>query len=343
MNIQPKSDKPASSTPNPQATAQQDSRARAIAKLMSSAPQSAEGSAAPAPAEVMQAQAAPESTPEAEGQNTNDVKASETPEAPKEEPKAAEEPLSSQYAQLARKERAIRAKTQELKAKEDAIAAREAALTAQSTPKQNDEASFKDRLAKDPWAVLNENGLTYDKLVEQALNQPSPETRAQQEYLSKLEAKIAALEERQEKTNKNFEETQTQQYKQAVNQIRNETTNLVSSNEAFEMIKETGSVDDVVDLIEKTFKADGVLLTVEEAATAVEEYLLEEAMKLAKIKKFQAKFNPQTSSKKPEEKKLEDAVKQPQTTMKTLTNAVGTSRQLSARERALLAFKGEKK
>ena len=134
------------------------------------------------------------------------------------------------------------------------------------------------------------------------------------------------------------ENQQTDAYKQAITQIRSDTKKLVTASEEFEAIANTNSVDDVVELIERTFKQDGTLLTVEEAAKQVEDYLVEEAFKLTKLKKIQQRL---ATAQKPAEPKLEPT-KQPQT-MKTLTNAVSSPGKLSVRERAIAAFKGELK
>lgn len=256
-------------------------------------------------------------------------------EAPKEATAPSEAPLSSQYVQLARKEKAIRLQAQELKsqqaalqAKEDAFKARETELLSQYVPKS--------RFSADPWSVMSENGVSYEQLTQQALNAPSPEAQAQQQVIAKLEAKIAALEEGHNSTKQSIVDSQTQAYTQAVNQLRSDAKQLVKSDDNFETIRATDSYEDVVELITKTFKDDGVLLTVEQAAAEVEEYLVEEAMKVAKLNKIQQRLKPQAAS------PVAKPTTQPQPT-KTLTNAQGASRQLTSRERAILAFKGEQK
>ena len=259
-------------------------------------------------------------------------------EAAAEDTKApeAKDPLSSQYAVLARKEKALRAQVQKFNAERDAFKAEQAGKPATPT---FDESKYiaKDKLATKDWNTLNELGFTYDDLTNLALNPPSAQDSRTVAMIDELKAEIKALRGDSDKTKKSFEEQQTQQYQQAVNQIRNEAKNLVNSNEAFETIKETGSVDEVVRLIEETFKADGTLLSVEEAAQAVEEHLVEEATRLARLKKVQAKLQPQQA--KPLESGQKPVAGQP--AAKTLTNAIGSTRKLSPRERAHLAFEGK--
>lgn len=310
---------------------QMEARARAIAALQGN-------SQAAAPVEnpnqvsveEMAAVKAPENTTESGQSDTSD--AQDAPAvATQPEPK---EKLSAQYAQLARKEKQIRAQVNAIKAQEAAIKAREDAIKAKEAEYQSQYIP-KDRIAKDPLKVLQEQGYTADQITQMLLNAPDPVAMQQQAVIDELRAEIATLKDGQESVKKTFQENQTQAYQQALNQIRTDVKQLVTNDSSFEAIKATNSVDDVVELIEKTFQKDGHLLTVEEAAQAVEEYLVEEAYKLAKLNKIQAKFKPAEQKPAPTQQQTQ---KRP-----TLTNAVGTSRQLTARERAVLAFKGELK
>lgn len=255
------------------------------------------------------------------------------------ETKVSSEPLSSQYAVLARKEKAIRAREQQLKAKEAAIKAQEDAAKAAPKTLSIDESKYvpKDRLTQDPFTVLNELGLSYDQLTELALNAPKPEQMALMNELKSLKAEIAALKGESQSNKKSFEDQQKQNEAEAINQIRHEASVVIKNNPEFETIRETNSLDDVVDLIKRTYKEDGILMSVEEAALEVENYLVEEAIKLARLKKIQQRLQP---AKPAETKATEQLPKQTQP-MKTLTNSVASSRTLSARERALLAFEGK--
>lgn len=344
MIVTPKSD---TSSSVPSISSAQSARERAINMLTQGS--TAQEHPVPNPTSVspeeMSAVVPPSEPKSFSAEDAGQKLTTESVEAPKsEEVKPAEEPLSSQFAQLARKEKAIRAKAMELKAQEAAIKAKEAEIEAKFKSSAPTPSSLPDRLkSADPKIVmeaLDEMGLSYDDLSARLLNAPTPEALAQQKYLKSLEDKIAALEEAQNKSVKSFEEQQKQQYQQAVNQIKNEAKSLVSSGDEFETIRETGSIDDVVELIERTFKEDGVLLTVQDACNAVEEHLVEEAMKIARLAKIQQRLAPKPTAPKVEAPKQEP-VKQPQ--LKTLTNSVSSSRPLTAKERAILAFKGELK
>ena len=276
------------------------------------------------------------------------IEESSAPEVSSEPAKAPEDKqLSSQYAQLARREKALRSQALQLKQQNEAFAAREAAIKAKEAELQgNPNYIPKDKLSTDTLRVLEEAGISYEQLTEMALNGPSHEARQQQRVISELQAKLAKLEEGQTKGQQAFEEAQKNQYSQAIAQIKSEAKQLVSQGEQFELIHSMNQVDEVVELITKTFEADGVLLTVEEAAKAVEEHLEEEAMKLTRIQKIQKRMNLQggaTPQSQVSSTQQGGNQKQSQPAMKTLTNSVASSRPLTARERAVLAFKGELK
>jgi|SRR5579859_694613 len=253
-----------------------------------------------------------------------------------------EESLSSHYANLARREKAQRARAAQLKAKEEALKAKEEQLTKTPTI---DTSKFieKDSLIKNPLQTLADLGLSYEQITELALNAPKAEDLQRQAYEARIEAELKAIKEQQEANKKFYEDQQAQAYNQAVTQIRTEAKQLISGNPEFELIQSTNSVNDVVELIEKTFREDNVLLTVEEASQAVEDYLVEQATRLAKAKKIQSRLKPaEVATKAPSSEEKPNQVRPAQANqIKTLTNDMTTSRKLSAKERAILAFKGE--
>lgn len=246
---------------------------------------------------------------------------------------AAPEALSPKFAALAKKEKELRSRVQALKAEQDAIKAEKEAFKAKQAEYESSyvpKAKLKDLITQDPGSL----GLTQEELLNLALNGPKPENALEQ----KLMAKIQELEEKQAKSASDIESQQTKAYERAVNQVRTETKALVESDERFETIKATNSVDSVVELIKKTFDEEEILLSVEDAAQQVEDYLVEQALNLAQLKKIKEKLAP-----KPAEQP-QAPPKQPQT-MNTLTHAVNaTTKPLTAdgrRERAILAFQGK--
>lgn len=252
--------------------------------------------------------------------------------------------ISSQYAQLARQTKVFRAQQAAAKAEQTAFRAEQAAFKAEQEKAKVDLQSQyvpKERITKETLKVLQEQGLTMEQITNMALNQPDPAEHRLMSIIEEQNAKIAALQAGQESTKKSFEDQQRQSYTQAVNMIRNETTQLVSSDPAFETIKATNSVEDVVELITKTFEKDGRMLTVQEAADAVEDYLVEEALKIAKLSKIQQRLKPTAAPAKAAAAPAPTGA--PKTATKTLTSSMNNSRPLTAKERAILAFKGELK
>jgi hypothetical protein len=342
--------------------AETDKRERAIAALMGNKTEQAQPKSdlpvrnatqvSPEEMSIVQPKQSLSRPIEEPSEQTHSNEGTQPAEKPSTEAKTStEDPsLSSKFAVLARKEKAFRAKVQAQqaaeKSKEDALKAREEALKAKESEYQNNYIQ-KDRLSTDPWTVLQEMGIGYDQITQLALNTPNQDP-ATKLALQKLEAQLEAERKAREDDRKANQEASQRQYQQALNQIKRDTISLVKSNPDFETIKETGSEGDVVDLIEKTYKEDGILLTVDEACKEVEDYLVEEATRLARIKKIQARLSPakDVAPKAPESKSIDQALanqkdsERPVT--KTLTNQMSTTKRLSARERAIAIMEGRK-
>lgn len=231
--------------------------------------------------------------------------------------------LSPQYAAIARREKDLRRQAKAIQAEKEALKAKMTEYETSYVPKNK----LAEMIEKDPASL----GLSYEQLTNLLLNQPKPEELAVRD----LRSEIQKVKDEQAQTKTLFEESQKKAYDQAVNQIRNDTKLLVDSDLNFETIKETNSIEAVVELIKETFDKDGILLTVEDAAKEVENYLIEEALKMANLNKVKQKLMPQPT----EEKAIEKPV------MKTLTNAITATStkpgEKGRRERAIAAFKGQ--
>lgn len=325
-----------------ESASRQSATARAIAAFGNNAPPPVDpNSISP---EEMGAIVAPTRAAE-EVEDLGQKTSSEATETVAEEPAPkVEDPLSSQYAQLARRERAIRAKAQQqeqaFRTREEALKARESALQSQDQQYKSGYIS-KDQLRLSPLEALAEAGLSYEELTQQLLTQQPKDPRIEA-HISRLEAQIKSLEAANETSKSSATAQQQAAYNAAVSQIRSDAKTLVAADPAFETIKYTNSVDDVVDLITQTWEKDEILLSVQDAAQQVEDYLVEEAMKLTKIEKIKKRLSPPAATPKAPQTQTPAVSKQTQP-MKTLTNASASTRQLSAKERAILAFKGELK
>lgn len=343
---------PSGSTPPPftadtgaQSQSQQAKRAEVVAKLDAMVNQSRtqenplHGSGNLAPEDFSAVQARSQAAQEEQELDPSESATEEIKEEPKKE-----DPYSAKLAQLARRERAIRAEQVKrdtaFRAKEADLLRREEALTGRDKQYETDYIP-KSRLQQSTFEALAEAGIDPTRLEQQfrQLGENPVDPRINIE-LQQLRATIQKLEAANENSAKAQAQAQDDQYKAAVRQISNDVTSLVKSDPNFEAIRETKSQRDVVELIERTFKEEGRVMSVEEAAQEVEDYLTEQMSNYAqKIKKIRARLQPSTPV-KPEARPVEAQNKQLQ--MKTLTNTNSSTRRLSARERAIAVFKGEK-
>jgi hypothetical protein len=246
------------------------------------------------------------------------------------------------FAQIARQERALRAKAQQqdiaYKQREAALKAREEALTAPQTPDLSQYIP-RDRVKQDALSVLEESGVSWDELTQQVVNRQPTDPRVNQN-IARLEAKIQQLEAANQASQKTYAEQQTANYQAAVKQIKADVKQLVYTDPEFETIKAMKATNDVVELIEQTYAKDGIVLSVEDAAKEVENYLVEEGLKITQISKIKARMAAANASRPATQEKTQS---NQQTQMKTLTNASSSTRPLTVRERAIAAAEGRLK
>ncbi len=207
--------------------------------------------------------------------------------------------LSPQLTALARKEQALRQKEQAFKAEKEAIEKERAEFS--------ELRKLKERIAAKDYAALDEMGVDYNEYSQQLLNKLNGE--------SPEAARIRDLEEKLGK----FEESQkvatTKQYDATIAQYKKQIADTVAANPDFDTVKSLGAEGHVLQLILDTFNEDGEILTVEQAAKDIEDALLEEAERYAKLPKLKAKLSPPVE----EQKKILPA---PRSGLRTLTNSI---------------------
>lgn len=280
-------------------------------------------------------------------QQTQSEQAPVSPEAAPVQAAPEEKPLSPQFAALAKQQKLLRKAQMELEAREAAFKAKESEYATSYIPKS--------KLKENPYGVLTEEGIPYESIMNQALNQDPTSLE-----LQKIKREMEAMKADSQKAADQAKSAQQQAYEEAVNHIRNEATELVAKSPEFEMIKANNAEEAVVELIRETFDSTKKLLTVAEAAQKVEDYLLEHALKIAGLNKVKQKLSPQQI----EQQQTEDvpavqakprtntvsvqpaAQRSPQNQMKTITNAATmvASKPLTEkqrRERAIAAFRGQ--
>lgn len=226
-------------------------------------------------------------------------------------PAEATQPLSPLAAQLAREKQAVRQERAEIARLKAEIEAARGNLQPNN---------FEAELKADPLGALQKYGITYEQLTEAVLADPS------NKEINALREEIKALREGFDKT---LNDRDAAQEAQVLSEIRKEADRLVSSSDEFELVKSQRAVPHAVELIKRTFKQTGEILSTEEALQEVENILLEDATNLAKLKKVQSKIAPPPQPQPVGEKQ-----------MRTLTARDTATRPMTAKERALAAFHG---
>lgn len=241
----------------------------------------------------------------------------EQPEAATEET-AEDKEFASKFAALSRRDKEIRQKEKELESKLAEFEERMKSFEQKQEPEveETPEIPLEYRLRKDPINTLAELGLSYDKLTELALNDGKLTTDMQMDLMrreidEKYGSELQALKEELAEKERKAEE---QKYEEVINGFMNELTSYVNSNDKYEMIKANDAVDLVYNVIEQHHQETGRILSNEEAADQVEEYLFEEAKKLLESNKLKGLYQQA----KPTEEKQE---RQPSP---TLSNELGT-------------------
>lgn len=194
-----------------------------------------------------------------------------TPAAPTSEVTISTPDDARRFAALAREEKRIREAKQALKM--------EQARLKQSAPAPSG-------LSK----VLQERGITEEQLVAYLTGNINPDPVEQR--FQAVTGKLSAVEESAQKALKALEEQQTTQRQQAVRQMRYDAEELAKSDDRFQAIKAAGAYDEVTKRIEEKFDSDNIVMSVEEAMTAVENELQEQILALAKLPKFAALLAP---------------------------------------------------
>lgn len=254
-----------------------------------------------------------------EGQNAISDANGQTQEGEEEQ-----KPLSPQLAALARQKRALQLKERE-------IAAKEAELQAKMSGKDADSIAM-EQLKSDPLGILQKAGVTYDQLTEAILSSGDPNHAAVQR-IRELEAKIEGLEQG---FDQKLSERDSQAERQALTEISREANRIMhEAGDRFEQVRLQNKQREVVDLIHRTWKQTGELMTTEEALEAVEDYLVDEALRIARSPKIMNRLTPQEAAQMQQQQRPQG--------MRTLTARDTATPPISRRERALAAFYGQLK
>lgn len=236
-------------------------------------------------------------------------------------------PLSPQFAALAKKERALQVKEREITAREEALKKVPQATT--------DATTVIERIKADPLGILLEHGWTYDSLTQHVLKEMEGGGPALTKVETDLRKEIMGLKTALDERDKKAADAQSEAEKTQDARLLKQAEHLITSDQNYLMIRETGSAAEVTELIKEIRKEEGLELTVREAADMVEKDLLDESLKIARIPKVMSNLQPQQT----QPVNSNDGSRRP---MRTLTNRDSTTAKYSPRERAIAAAEGRK-
>lgn len=258
--------------------------------------------------------------------------ATEVPATPEAATPKPEDALNSKFAILSRNQQRLRQQTRVLEEQRRAFEVERKEIEQVK--------AWKERIKQDPYGVMLEQGLTSDQVASLMLNQPQPMDQnmlLMKQQLEAATAKIQSLESRQSTA-------QDVQLEAARKQILHDVKQVVSSDESFEAIRSHGPQAEhaVVTLIEETYNKDGYVMNTDDAIKEVEDYLVEEAIKLAQIKKVKSRLYPAATE---NVQAVPQKTQNPQK-INTLSNRMvpSTTQPMSDKERrarAIAAFQGK--
>lgn len=225
----------------------------------------------------------------------------------------ATQPLSPQFAALAKQRRALQVKERELADREKAVAERTG-----TQPGAIDLA----RLKSDPLGVLLESGVTYEQLTEAVLaNQDGVNPKIQA-----LEAKIAALESG---VDKKLTDRDAQQEQQVLADMHR-TALTHTAQGRFPFVKAEGAEQAAVDICYAHYKKTGVVNDIEWGLQEANKWLEADYRKKAALLDLSAPVAQPPTFPPPQQQRQ----------MRTLTNRDTAQVPMSAKQRALAAFQG---
>lgn len=243
--------------------------------------------------------------------------------------------LSPQMTAMARKEQQFRQKEQAFKAEKEAVDALKAKYQKYET--------LEAKLAAKDFSVLEELGVSYQDWTNYQINKGEAGTPENQEF-KKLESKLTDLEKkREEDVNKQYEAT-ISQYKKEASKFLTEKASDFEGLIAEAQANNSKPEEYIVQHIVESFEQDDTELSIEQAAKEIEDLILEDAFRKAKLKKVQEKIG------QPLEKKT---LPPPKTGLRTLTQSIAPSvesatargqfQHLSPKERLLKAIERSQK
>jgi hypothetical protein len=248
--------------------------------------------------DVMASAEAPQEVVAEATQETAPVEAAAEEEKPVED-----EAFSRKFAALSKRERELQKREEEIKAK---VAGYSSVDEYKKLAKTN----------VNKW--LEESGVTFDEITEYYLNgaeNKDPKIIEVEEKLSNLEKQIREKEEKAAEADR----------KAAVAGYKAEQkAHVLSKSAEYELIAATNSFDLVYDVTKEYYDKNNKVLSHDEAAKLVEDYLEREVDKVLKASKIKNKFSAQAQSKTETSQKTDSAKEQIKTLNNSMTSASGS-------------------
>jgi len=195
-------------------------------------------------------------------------------ESPAEDPK-----VGRRFAELSKRQRDLFQKEQSLKEMETRLSPVSTAMA---------------DIRKNPMALLQAAGLTYEELTDFILNDGFTEAELPPTVEKKLEALEFKLAEKDRKEQASVDEASNARVQEQISSFK-ESIKAASAHDDYELVSSLGKHDLVYDLILEHHAQHGEVLDIGAALAATEAYLSKETEKLFNTKKF-AQNKPQASS-----------------------------------------------
>ncbi len=200
--------------------------------------------------------------------------------------------LTPQASALARKEQAYRQREQALKQRETDLA--------DKLQKAEQYSQLMQKIQAKDYSAAEQLGIDYEGYTAHQLSKQESES-PEQAAVKALQSEVTSIKQEQEAK-------ATREYEATVAEYQTEIANAIASNPEFSSIKELKREDAVLQLILDSWEEDDKMLTVEQAAKDIEDFLVAEATKMAAL--------PKVRKEVPEAKPL------PKPSLKTLTQQV---------------------
>lgn len=213
---------------------------------------------------------------------------------PADPPKPSQDDLQQRFAAMAKREKQVQRQQMAVKAEADKM------RNYQARVQQYDQWAKQAR--ENPMHLLQGLGWTPEKISQFILNDQKPTPDMQ---IDRVQQELNAFRAQQEQVMRKMQDdqlkAQAQEADHVISSFKDEIRSFVDGKgEEFEYIKHNEDYEMVYDTIDQHFAKTGKELPLPAAAKLVEEFLEEEASKIAAVNKFKAKFGqPKKEEKAP--------------------------------------------